>query len=138
MRLASIKLISGEEILAEIVDYIEEEDFSSILIKNPIKVELSSIRKSRKEYKFSPWILLNKTEIHEINIKNIIGMSSVKETEIVEEYGSYFSKKLNPGPKLKQKIPRHEEFKDEYGYVGSVKEFRERLERLYKMDPTDH
>jgi len=118
MRLASIKLISGEEILAEIVDYIEE--------------------KSRKEYKLSPWILLNKTEIHEINIKNIIGMSSVKETEIVEEYGSYFSKKLNPGPKLKQKIPRHEEFKDEYGYVGSVKEFRERLERLYKMDPTDH
>ena len=31
MRLASIKLISGEEILAEIMDYIEEEEFSSFV-----------------------------------------------------------------------------------------------------------
>jgi len=134
MRLASIKLISGEEILAEVMDYIEEEEFSSILIRNPIKVELSSTRKSRKEYKLSPWIVFNKAEIHEINIKNIIGMCSVKDEDVLDEYDSFFTKKLNPGPKLKRKTPRNEKFNEEYGYLGSVKEFRDQLERLYKMD----
>ena len=134
MRLASIKLISGEEILADIMDFIEEEEFSSIIIRNPVKVEINSTRKTRKEYKLSPWIIFNNTEIHEINIKNIIGMCSVKDENVREEYDSFFSKKLNSGPKVKQRTPRNEKFNEEYGYLGSVKEFREHLERLYKID----
>ena len=79
-------------------------------------------------------MVFNKVEIHEINIKNIIGMCSVKDEDVLDEYDSFFTKKLNPGPKLKRKTPRNEKFNEEYGYLGSVKEFRDQLERLYKMD----
>ena len=93
MRLASIKLISGEEILAEVLDYILTDSFSSIIIKNPVKLEFTSLtRRSKKEYKLIPWILFTNTDEHEINMKNIIGLSSIEDETVYEEYKKFFNK----------------------------------------------
>jgi len=134
MKLASIKLTSGEELLAEVLDYYETESFTSLIIKNPVKIEFNEIkRRNRKEYKLVPWIVFTNTNTYEINVKNIIGLSAVEEKEINDDYTSYFSGKLQPAPKRNQP-KREDKFSTEYGYLGSVKEFREQLERLYGMD----
>ena len=135
MRLASIKLISGEEILAEVLDYILTDSFSSIIIKNPVKLEFTSLtRRSKKEYKLIPWILFTNTDEHEINMKNIIGLSSIEDETVYEEYKKFFNKLLKPGPRIKRFTQRSDKFNPEYGYLGSVNEFRSQLERLYRMD----
>jgi len=135
MRLASIKLISGEEILAEVLDYVQTDSFSSIIIKDPVKVELTSLnRRTKKDYKLIPWIMFTNTDEHEINMKNIMGLSAVSDDDLYDEYKKFFKKVLKPGPKMKRSAKRSDKFNPEYGYLGSVSEFRAQLERLYKMD----
>ena len=135
MRLASIKLISGEEILAEVLDYVQTDSFSSIIIKDPVKVELTSLnRRTKKDYKLVPWIMFTNTDEHEINMKNIMGLSAVSDDDLYDEYKKFFKKALKPGPKMKRSAKRSDKFNPEYGYLGSVSEFRAQLERLYKMD----
>ena len=143
MRLASIKLLTGEEILAQIIEFHNDEEFSSLVIKNPVKVELNnSKRKLKKDYKLSPWMVFSETEEHELAIINIVAMTAILDGEIEDDYLDYIGGvRPKQAPKLLEK-PAHrqviedveKEFGQEYGYLGSVKEFKEKLEEIYKLD----
>ena len=143
MRLASIKLLTGEEILAQIIEFHNDEEFSSLVIKNPVKVELNnSKRKLKKDYRLSPWMVFSETEEHELAIINIVAMTAILDEEIENDYLDYIG---GVRPKQAQKLlekPAHEkvmediekEMTQEYGYLGSVKEFKQKLEEIYKLD----
>ena len=145
MRLASIKLLSGEEILTEVIEFNQEKEFSSLVVKNPVKVELNtSKRKLKKDFKLSRWMVFTNTVEHEISVINIIAMTAILDKEIEQEYLKFVSGdenlKLDP-PKLLEK-PAHKqvmediekELSQEYGYLGSVKEFKNKLEEIFKLD----
>ena len=145
MRLASIKLLTGEEILAEIIEFHSDDEFSSLVIKNPVKVELNnSKRKLKKDYKLSPWMVFSETIEHELAIINIVAMTAILDDEVEDEYLKFIGKKLLPEqrkelrekPLYKPSEDSVEEklFSQEYGYLGSVKEFKEKLEEIYKLD----
>ena len=144
MRLASIKLLTGEEILAQIIEFHNDEEFSSLVIKNPVKVELNnSKRKLKKEYKLSPWMVFSETEEHELAIINVVAMTAILDTEIEDDYLDYIGGvRLKQSPKLLEK-PAHRQviedvekelFSHENGYLGSVKDFKQKLEEIYKLD----
>ena len=144
MRLASIKLLTGEEILAQIIEFHNDEEFSSLVIKNPVKVELNnSKRKLKKDYKLSPWMVFSETEEHELAIINIVAMTAILDTEIEDDYLDYIGGvRPKQAPKLLEK-PAHRQviddvekelFSQENGYLGSVKDFRSKLEDIYKLD----
>ena len=144
MRLASIKLLTGEEILAQIIEFHNDEEFSSLVIKNPVKVELNnSKRKLKKDYKLSPWMVFSETEEHELAIINIVAMTAILDTEIEDDYLDYIGGvRPKQTPRLLDK-PAHkravddiekELFSQENGYLGSVKEFKQKLEEIYKLD----
>ena len=83
MRLASIKLLSGEEILTEVIEFNQDEEFSSLVVKNPVKVELNtSKRKLKKDFKLSRWMVFTNTVEHEISVINIIAMTAILDKEI--------------------------------------------------------
>ena len=144
MRLASIKLLTGEEILAEVIEFNQDDEFSSLVVKCPIKVETNdSKRKHRRDYKLTPWMVFTNTEEHEIAIINIVAMTAILDEEIENEYLEFLGKepkKLMPKKTLKKPTRTVEEpteeklFTQEYGYLGSVKEFKEKLEEIYKLD----
>lgn len=144
MRLASIKLLTGEEILAEIIEFHNDEEFSSLVVKNPVKVELnSSKRKLKKDYKLSPWMVFTETVEHELAIINIVAMTAILDDEIIDDYLDYIGGvRPKQSPKLLEK-PAHRQvmddiekelFSQENGYLGSVKEFKQKLEEIYKLD----
>ena len=123
LKFASIKLISGEEILCYIIDLIEYPDSNShIVIRDPVKVNyVENRRKSTPNFILSPWIIFSNKREHEIDITKIFGVSIVESRDAKEYHSRYFHKKLT-----------QQSSKDKNGYLGSVKDFKKTLERLYK------
>ena len=144
MRLASIKLLSGEEILTEVIEFNQDEEFSSLVVKNPVKVELNtSKRKLKKDFKLSRWMVFTNTVEHEISVINIIAMTAILDKDIEDEYLKFIGEEsLEKAPKKLLDKPPHQaimeeierELTQEYGYLGSVKEFKQKLEEIYKLD----
>ena len=124
VKLAAIKLISGEEIICYVLDIIDSDHYSTILIRDPLKVEYTDgKRKSRRNYKLVPWFLFSTTREHEIDLAKIMGISKVDNDDLRTEYTKHFHAQLKPSLDFYKS--------NSEGYLGSVEEYREILEKLY-------
>ena len=131
-KICSIKLVSGEEIVCNVIEIMEFGTHTSVAIHNPVKIShRSSTRKSSNEfpYKFSEWLVVDKSDLLEINLNKIMTICEVEDFDVLFEYNRYFQKKLKPKP-VRQ-------FKKQMGFVGSVEECRKALEKLYKDESYD-
>jgi hypothetical protein len=123
---ATVKLISGEEIVAKIC-YLEDED--KVLLENPLQVELAKQRKGQLEvtgFSFSEWISATFDNMFILNRHHILTMTEV-DGQIVEFYEKTLQR-LENGKSLSgrgNKLPRGS------GYLGSVKEMKKSLEDLF-------
>ena len=128
-KICSIKLVTGEEIVCTVIEIIDSGSHTSVAIYNPLKISIrSNTRKSVSDtsYKFSPWLIVDKSDIHEINLNKIITICEVIDFEILYEYNKYFQKKLKGKPS--------KNFKKQLGFIGSVEECKKSLEKLYRGD----
>ena len=124
--LATIKLLTGEEIVAKVC-YLEDEN--KILIENPLQVELAKQRKGQLEvtgFSFKEWVSATFDTMFILNRDHIITMVEV-EGEILDFYEKTL-KRLDGAKSLTgkgNKLPRGS------GYLGSVKEMKKSLEDIY-------
>ena len=124
--LATIKLLTGEEIVAKVC-YLEDED--KILIENPLQVELAKQRKGQLEvtgFSFKEWVSATFDTMFILNRDHIITMVEV-EGEILDFYEKTL-KRLDGAKSLTgkgNKLPRGS------GYLGSVKEMKKTLEDIF-------
>jgi len=126
VRLASIKLDSGEEIICYVLDVVDRGLNRNLIIKDPLKVEyVESTRK--KAYKFTPWFLLTTSREHEIDMNKIFAITGVYDEEVKKEYTKSFHLQIGP---------HSFNHTSETGYVGSVNRFRKLLEKIYKEVPS--
>ena len=128
-KICSIKLVSGEEIVCNVLEIMEFDNHISVAIHNPLKISYrASSRKGSSEfnYKFSPWLVVDKSDLMELNLNKIITICEVEDYEILYEYKRQFQQKLSPKPTRS--------FKKEMGFVGSVDDYRKTLEKIYKSD----
>ena len=87
---ATIKLLTGEEIVAKVC-YLEDED--KILLENPLLVELAKQRKGQLEvtgFSFKEWISATFDTMFVMNRDHIITM-----TEVSGEILEFYEKTLN-------------------------------------------
>ena len=124
--IATVKLCSGEEILTKvIVDYSSKEE--QIIIDNP--VVCSEVRTAGASiplgYKFEPWIKMSEEEIFVLHLDKIITLSEIKDDLVIKTYESI----IKGGFKR-----QHPDLDRSMGYVNTVKNGRDILERLYKSD----
>ena len=123
---ATVKLISGEEIVAKVC-YLEEED--KVLLENPLQVELAKQRKGQIEvtgFSFQEWISATFDNMFVLDMNHVITMTEV-DGQIVEFYEKTLQR-LESGKSLTgraNKLPRGS------GYLGSVKEMKKSLEDLF-------
>ena len=84
--LASIKLVSGEEILSKVV--IDSEDNQKIMIDNPVICE--EVRSPGANipmgYKFEPWMKLTDEECFILNLDKVITLSEIKDQIVLDTY----------------------------------------------------
>ena len=122
---AAIKLVTGEEVLTKVVvnnDHQEE----TIILDNPlICQEVRSMGANIPlGYKFEPWIKMSDEDVFIIHMTSIITMSEIKEKQVIITYNEVIKKgfRSSGDPNLTR----------EMGAIGSVKDCRDMIEKLYK------
>ncbi len=121
---ASLKLTSGEEILALVM--VDNSGVpEDIVVSNPVVCE--EIRSSGTNipmgYKFEPWMKLTDDDTFVISLKKVITISQINSTELIDTYKDLVEhgfKATNP------------DLTKDMGYINSVSKARDILEKLYK------
>jgi hypothetical protein len=119
---ATIKFKCGDEVFAKVAAS-EEEDRTMLLISNPIVVEELIIRGQVTGYKFEPWLKTTKDDMFVVNLEDVLTMSESEDIEMILYYQDYVRKSNKTNySKLDRKM----------GYLSSVNDAKEVLEKLYK------
>jgi len=122
---STIKLVGGEEIIAKVC-YLPEED--SLLVANPMLVEHKSTKKKGKSvsgFVLKEWINSTYDEMFVIKMNQIVTMS-----ELDENIQEFYENILEHGAQGTDIKP--DKFSRRMGYLGSVKETKMFLEKIYK------
>ena len=122
---ASIKLVTGEEILTKVIvnnNHTEE----TIIIDNPLTCqEVRSLGANiPMGYKFEPWMKMSDEDVFIIHMTSIITMSEIKDKNIVKTYSEIVRKGFD--------IQKNPNLTREMGSIGTVKNCREIIEKLYR------
>lgn len=134
---ATIKLITGEEILAE-VSLVEENGTDFFLVNDPIVISEAMQVDHQKGVAVSglvpkKWQLYANDSMTIINKQHIISISEL------DKFGTEFYNKALMAAKLSSPIERKVESKENVGYVGNTTDSREYLEKMYEksLDVSD-
>ena len=134
---ATIKLITGEEILAE-VTLMEENGSDFFLVNDPIVISETMQVDHQKGVAMSglvpkKWQLYANDSMTIINKQHIVSISEL------DKFGTDFYNKALIAAKLSSPVKRKVESEENVGYVGNTAESREFLEKMYEIshDVTD-
>ena len=124
--IATVKLVSGEEILTKvIVDYTDKVE--KIILDNPVTCQ--EVRSMGANvplgYKFEPWIKMTEEDVFILNLDKVITLSEIKDDIVIKTYENI----IESGFKR-----QHPDIDRTMGYINSVSKAREIIEKLYKSD----
>jgi hypothetical protein len=120
---ATIKLKCGDEIFAKVAAS-DEDDRTMLLLSNPIMIEPVKSRGSITGYKFEPWLKTSHEDLFVINLDDVLTMSESENLEMIMNYQEYIRKSTKGNfQKLDRKM----------GYISSVHDAKEVLEKLYNL-----
>ena len=120
---ATIKLVTGEEILTKVIvnnDASEE----TVIIDNPLICQEVRTHGANIPlgYKFEPWMKMSEEDVFIIHMTSIITMSEIKDKKVIMTYEDICKKGFQrQDPDLTR----------EMGSIGTVKDCREMIEKLY-------
>ena len=124
---ATIKFKNGEEIFTK-VSASEEEDRTMLVISHPITTVEIKQRGQMVGYKVEPWLKTTKDDMFIINMDNVLTMSESSDIHMINMYQQFVqdsSRDKRGQPKLSRKM----------GYISSVNDAKDILEKLYKSSP---
>jgi|TARA_B100001094_G_C18070893_1_gene739959 hypothetical protein len=124
---ASVKLISGEEIFSK-VSVCEEDDRTLLVLSNPVTLEEVKMKKwGTVGYKVEPWLKTSSDDMFVINFDRVLTISESDNLEIINVYLQYIRDSVFDPSSSRESLNR------EMGYISSVVDAKEVLEKLYKL-----
>ena len=130
-KVASIKLVSGEEIICTLLGISKDGPYTIVTIKDPAKIENRDRRKKRS-FALSDWLMVHNHGMHDIEVSKLITVNEITSIELLELYDNYFQSRvplMQPKPRASKDI----------GFLGNINDYKEVLERIYKdSDSADH
>ena len=121
---ATIKLISGEEIFAQVTPC-EEEDRTLLILDTPVIFESITIKHMGvSAMKVEPWISMGDDSMILIDMNKVITITEVKDEQILCIYNKYLRDKDRDSNQTK--------VNENMGFLASIAEARVNLEKLYK------
>lgn len=123
---AVLKLVSGEEIFSKVCAF-EENDEVLLVLDHPILVYTTFVPKLGVPVaKINPWLSLTEDTTFIINRNTIITMTEVKDGNMVRMHKRYV--------KEQHKSTNKTQISPNMGYITSISEARESLEKLYNSN----
>ena len=128
---ATIKMITGEEVLSEIM-VAEENETEFYLLSNPITIVENTTVDPSKGMAFSglipkKWMLYSNDDMTIVHKQHVVTMSEM------DKFGVDFYRKALLAAKVSSPIRRKVESKEHSGYIGSIDSYRKMIKRMYDM-----
>jgi hypothetical protein len=122
---ATVKFKSGEEIFAKVAAS-EEEGRTMLIVSHPIIVKELKGRSGIVGYKLEPWLKTTTDDMFIINLNDILTLSESSDIEMIMMYQDY----LRSSDKESQ---NQSSLNRKMGYLGTVNDTKELLEKIFKM-----
>ena len=127
---AILKIVSGEEIFSLVlVDDIQSDD-TVIVLQNPVIMN-TNVTPNGTFIKVKPWMELPEDDIFMIRLDKVITMTESKDQKLINLYNHYNNDK---GFDFIQKESGLIKPNQEMGYISSVQDARQRLEKVFKLN----
>ena len=124
---ASVKLITGEEIFSK-VSVCEENDRTLLVLSNPVTLEEVKLKKwGTVGYKVEPWLKTSSDDMFIIDMDRVLTISESDNLEVINVYLQYIRDSSFDPSSSRESLNR------EMGYISSVVDAKEVLEKLYKL-----
>ena len=123
----TIKFKNGEEVFAKIAAS-EESDRTMLVIHHPITVAEVKSRAGTIGYKVEPWLKTTREDMFIVNMDNVLTMSESSDVHMIRMYQK-FVQDTDRDNKNQPKISR------KMGYIATVNDAKDILEKLYKSSP---
>ncbi len=125
---ASVKLISGEEIFSK-VSVCDENDRTMLILAYPVILEEIKLKKQGTVgYKVEPWIKTASDDMFMMNFDKVITISESNDLEIISIYNQYIRDSAE-----ERTCSSKSSMTKQMGYIASVREAKDLLEKLYKL-----
>ena len=130
---ATIKMITGEEVLAQVMPA-EEHDKSFFILSNPIVVNENITIDQEKGVAVSglipkKWMVFGNDDMTIVNREHVVSMSEL------DKFGIQFYEKALIAAKVTSPIKKKVESTDNSGYLGIINKFRDGLEGTFDNSP---
>ena len=127
---ATIKMITGEEVLARVLPT-QENGNDFFVLNNPIIISEETHINTEKGVAVSglipkKWMMFANDDTTIVNKTHVVSMSEL------DKFGIDFYKKALIAARAASPIKRRVDSKNNSGYLGATKGFREQLEDLFK------
>ena len=131
---AIIKLVSGEEVMSLVV-VDEHNDESVLLLQDPIVMYMNS-NQNMSYVKVKPWLELTDESMFVLTVDKIITMIECKDEKLIEIYKNFnlTGGEIEDDKFYKNKKNGQVKPDSKMGYVSSVKDARNKLEELFKIN----
>ena len=123
---ATIKLKSGEEVFAKVAAS-EEEDRTMLIIHSPVTVSEIKNKGGLVGYKVEPWLKTTRDDMFIINMDSVITLSESSDMEMIVMYQHYLRDS-------QREYHNHHKLNRRMGYICNVRDAKENLEKLFKLD----
>ena len=130
---ATVKLLTGEEILTEVM-LCEENDEQFFVFHNPIVITENNHVDMQKGVVVSglvpkKWLLYASDDVTIVQRQHVVSMSEL------DKFGVEFYKKALIAAMASNPVKKKVETKDNSGFVGKIEAFREKLEDMFDNSP---
>ena len=121
---ATVKFKSGEEVFAKVAAS-EEEGRTMLIVSSPIIVKELKGRSGVVGYKVEPWLKTTSDDMFIVNLSDILTLSESSDIEMIMMYQDY----LRTSDKENQ---NQASLSRSMGYLGTVNDTKELLEKIFK------
>ena len=130
---ATIKFKSGEEIFSKVAAS-EEEDRTMLILSHPINIiEVKGRKGDPLGYKMEPWLKTTTDDMFIINMDDVLTLSESSDIEMIMMYQNYVRQTEN----FDDETNNYKLSKREMGYISSVADAKEVLEKIFKLETKD-
>mgnify|MGYP003109590713 CR=1 FL=1 len=126
---AVIKLVSGEEIFAQVEEFYDEQTKALLLVDPCVMKEIPSRRSGASYFKVDSWIKLADDSIYCLELKHVMCYQRCDDPHLIKTYKKW-TRAINN--ETDDSVASKVGVSTSMGYVSSVEVTRESLEKLYK------
>ena len=125
---ATIKLLTGEEIFAQVEEFVDGNEKHLVLMDPAIVKQLPAKQGPFALYRIEPWLKLSDERIFMVELKHIVYYTRSSDQEKITTYRRWVKSLNKETPEKDSKVG----ISSSLGFVSKVNDTRESLENIFK------